>query len=180
MQRMNNRTKDRVSLSAFTLIELLVVIAIIAILLSILMPALGKVKAIAKEVVCKTRMKQWGLITEMYGNDNNSKFADFKFGGDGHWWIQRLRPYYSDLKIRLCPSAVKPPANAGIGARKGNESWASPNPFPELEDGSVIHGSLGVDCWIMSGVSSTNPFTKRYWGKLTKMNSEVPMFMDCF
>jgi prepilin-type N-terminal cleavage/methylation domain-containing protein len=53
----------------FTLIELLVVIAIIALLLSILMPALGKVKLIAKEVLCKTNLHQYALATEMYVNE---------------------------------------------------------------------------------------------------------------
>ena len=106
---------------AFTLIELLVVIAIIALLLSILMPALSLVKAKGQAVVCLTRMKQWGIITVTYGMDNGAKFPDSTYGGGGHWWIQPLRPYYSDPKIRLCPLAKLPPDNEGwISDRKYN------------------------------------------------------------
>lgn len=61
---------------AFTLIELLVVIAIIALLLSIIMPALGKAKKYAEEILCKSNLHQYSLATEMYANENNDHMPD--------------------------------------------------------------------------------------------------------
>lgn len=56
----------------FTLIELLVVIAIISILAALLLPALGRAKAMGRRVVCASQLKQIGLSAQMYGSDNNS------------------------------------------------------------------------------------------------------------
>jgi prepilin-type N-terminal cleavage/methylation domain-containing protein len=55
----------------FTLIELLVVIAIIALLLSILMPALQGVKKQARTVACQASLRQWILIWKMSTDDND-------------------------------------------------------------------------------------------------------------
>ena len=105
---------------AFTLIELLVVIAIIALLMSILMPTLTKVRQQAKGVIGQSNQKQWGLYFSIYTGDNNGYFH----GGpgtspDSMRWLNVLRPYYGDNNdIRLCPMATKPIVEDGEVVRR--------------------------------------------------------------
>jgi prepilin-type N-terminal cleavage/methylation domain-containing protein/prepilin-type processing-associated H-X9-DG protein len=63
-----------VSKHGFTLVELLVVIGIIAILISLLLPALGKARGAARSVQCMSNMRQAGLVLMTFANDNGGRY----------------------------------------------------------------------------------------------------------
>ena len=87
-------------LGGFTLIELLVVVAIIAILASMLLPALAGAKVSARKVLCMSNQRQIALSTQMYGDDYEGNFPKAT-GGDHAEWIKAMirAGYFSTLKI---------------------------------------------------------------------------------
>ncbi len=86
-----NRSITRIG---FTLIELLVVIAIIAVLIGILLPALGHARATGRQVVCGTNLRSISQTVAQYVNDNDMYPMSYVYGNDqntGIWTVQDQR-----------------------------------------------------------------------------------------
>ncbi|MEZ6192255.1 MAG: prepilin-type N-terminal cleavage/methylation domain-containing protein, partial [Phycisphaerales bacterium] len=86
----------RPGLKAFTLIELLVVISIIALLVGILLPALGAARESAKNMVCKAKLKQIGIAHELWLEDSG-RLALSKQARGSRWPVVFINRYKSEI-----------------------------------------------------------------------------------
>jgi len=95
---MNTQQADRQR--GFTLIELLVVIAVIAILIAILLPALGKAREVAKNAKCLSNARQMGLALTLYAQDNRSWYPIVPFSSAAAAAMKASPPYLTDQWVR--------------------------------------------------------------------------------
>ena len=114
---------DRLIRRGFTLIELLVVIAIIAILASLLLPALSKAKDRALTIKCLSNVRQWGLAMHNYASDHNEFFpyegntgSAIDTGLNLNAWYNLVASQANEtpLKDRYAQNRIPLPSSAGI------------------------------------------------------------------
>jgi prepilin-type N-terminal cleavage/methylation domain-containing protein len=176
---------------AFTLIELLVVIAIIALLMSILMPALAKAKKQALAVADLAVKHQMAIVTSSYTNDNDGYFNGRVVGANYNLlWMYVLKPYYKDPMMRFCPAAKNPKRvigpfgtwNYGLGSYNPRNVPMKGESEYDIQSGRVIDGfftgSIAMNRFIenMQGSFTTDG---AFWRKTDiKGADKVPVFID--
>jgi prepilin-type N-terminal cleavage/methylation domain-containing protein len=158
--------------SGFTLIELLVVIAIIAILAAILFPVFAQAKAAAKKTAALSNIKQVGLGTLMYINDQDGTYpmglgVDWWVPRDGGWTVD-TQPYMKSYALLLDPSDPKSKATWDTWMRDIPEilpiSFAANGAMkwtPELNSWAV-YGVMGLmqTSWIQRNVANESAITR--------------------
>ncbi len=155
---------------AFTLIELLVVVAIIAILASLLLPALQRARNQALTAACKNKLKQLGLATHLYADDYDGQLPRRAAGDPNqvdaiHGWDFTLAPYVGGANFTWGSKGQtlkpRPPADQvhrlkfycqnfkrimDIKGRLPNHYWGAPQVATWVSSWGV--GSYRMNAWL--------------------------------
>lgn len=194
----------------FTLVELLVVISIIAILLAVLLPAIGKAREQAMSLVDKTRVRQWGIANTTYCSENNGSFemGFYKVGGSSvesrtKGWTEVLYPYYKgNPEILNCPKVPSKRYQEQYSTDRQDTAWNNfinkyknddaldrtyipwRGAYADTKTNNFI-GSYGKNAKLTNPPTHADESRSRnlmnYLSLSTVKNAaNVPMFFDCF
>jgi prepilin-type processing-associated H-X9-DG protein len=176
--------------AAFTLVELLVVIGLIAMLVSLLMPVLGKARKAAQATACLSNLRQMGTAWTVYTVENNGRLLYFGQNAKASpesvyfsYWVGVLDTYRVRGDVLRCPAASEPIpySQPERGAGNVNYAWTGkylpPGTITRLNDTTWRESSYGFNRALSMGGGFGHD------GKATRITAvkplaEVPLFTD--
>jgi hypothetical protein len=144
----------------------------------------------AKEMVCLSNLRQWGMMFEIYAKDYNGRFMHgFAAFPRANRWISALGDYYKwDDKITCCPTATKPWVDeyGNISGAEGTElgvfmawGYVMQTHWPQ-----PMKGSYGINGWCIDPQQGHEPYRERggpdyFWrGPSVDGAENVPLFLE--
>lgn len=177
-------TREQRRRPGFTLLELLIVIAILAILTAMLLPAIGRGKALGRQTVCRNNLRQLTLAQLLYAQDNEEKLARESFEPNGvtlNLWGQVSHPQARDVWYNALLRTMgiretqdyEPPASRLDFYGSGQVIHCPSARFPKrLADDEVVFFSLAMNSKLI-----VRPYFSTKVSTVLEPTS-TPMFLD--
>ena len=177
-------SKETMKQTNLTKKDLLVVLACIVFLLANLAAIGPRGRRHAKQALCLSNLRKWGLIFQQFAADNDGYFMPgwFDYGEFSELWMDALRPYYANNHyLCCCPEAAIPGSEIGTDPYGMGGTFKAWGVFIDVWFTiSGDYGSYGMNSWICNPPPGDEWIPYEYFWRTVNVagTSNIPIFLD--